>query len=116
MARAYRYEQGIQEKRFVSGTRILQAEEFQKIIKELENRRQLQGELPVAVLKVDMSGMDYAALDNRLSHVIRNEDFVGLGNTGVYILLPDANPEVTAMVQKRLQGAGVIASVCEAVD
>ena len=72
--------------------------------------------MPVAVLKVDMSGMDYTELDNRLSHVIRNEDFVGLGNTGVYILLPDANPEVTAMVQKRLQGAGVIASVCEAVD
>ena len=116
MARAYRYEQGVQEKRFVSGTRILQAEEFQKIIKELENRRQLQGELPVAVLKVDMSGMDYTELDNRLSHVIRNEDFVGLGNTGVYILLPDANSEVTAMVQGRLQGAGVIASVCEAVD
>ena len=116
MARAYRYEQGVQEKRFVSGTRILQVEEFRKIIKELENRRQLQGDLPVVVLKVDMSTFDYAGLDARLSQVIRNEDFVGIGNSGVYILLPDANPEVVARVQERLQGAGVKTVVCEAVD
>lgn len=116
MARAYRYEQTVQEKRFVSGTRILQTEEFQKIIKDLENRRSLQGDFPVAVLKVDMSSLDYAGLDARLSHVIRNEDFVGLGNNGVYILLPDAGETVTAMVQERLHGAGVATVVCEAVD
>ncbi|WP_051180478.1 NAD-dependent epimerase/dehydratase family protein [Selenomonas ruminantium] len=115
MGRAYRYEQEVQEKRFIAGTRILQAEEFQKIIMELENRRQLQGELPVAVLKVDMSEFDYAGLDSRLSHVIRNEDFVGVGNSGVYILLPDASQEVTAMVQQRLLHAGVKTAVCEAV-
>jgi hypothetical protein len=115
MGRAYRYEQEVQEKRFIAGTRILQAEEFQKIIMELENRRQLQGELPVAVLKVDMSEFDYAGLDGRLSHVIRNEDFVGVGNSGVYILLPDASQEVTAMVQQRLLHAGVKTAVCEAV-
>lgn len=116
MSRAYRYEQSLQEKRFVAGTRILQAEEFQKIIQELEARRNLLGDLPVAVLKVDMSALDYEGLDARLSHVIRNEDFVGVGRNGVYILLPDANQEVTAMVQGRLQDAGVEAAVCEAVD
>jgi hypothetical protein len=116
MARAYRYEQGIQEKRFVSGTRILQAEEFRKIIKELENRRNLQADFSVAVLKVDMSNLDYAGLDGRLSHVIRNEDFVGVGSNGVYILLPDADEAVTAMVQERLQGAGVATVVCKAVE
>ena len=76
----------------------------------------LQGDFPVAVLKVDMTNLDYASLDARLSHVIRNEDFVGVGSHGVYILLPDADSDVTAMVQERLQGAGVATAVCEAVD
>lgn len=116
MARAYRYERDMQEKRFVAGTRILQAGEFNKLIKDLENRRKLQGDFPVAVLKVDMTNLDYASLDARLSHVIRNEDFVGVGSHGVYILLPDADSDVTAMVQERLQGAGVATAVCEAVD
>lgn len=115
MARAYRYEQEVQEKRFVAGTRILTVEEFQKIIRELQDRRKLQGDLPVAVLQVDMAGLDYEKLDGRLSHVIRNEDFVGLGSDGVYILLPDADKNVTAMVQERLANADVRTIVCKAV-
>jgi hypothetical protein len=115
MARAYRYEQEVQEKRFVAGTRILQAEEFRKIIQELQNRRTLQEDLTVAVLKVVMGDLDYEGLDRRLGHVIRNEDFVGVGGDGVYILLPDADKKITAMVQERLQGAGVATTVCEAV-
>ena len=115
MARAYRYEQEVQEKRFVAGTRILQAEEFRKIIQELQNRRTLQEDLTVAVLKVVMDDLDYEGLDRRLGHVIRNEDFVGVGSDGVYILLPDADKKITAMVQERLQGAGVATTVCEAV-
>jgi len=116
MSRAYRYEQGLQEKRFVEGTRILQQAEFRNIIKELESRRKLQGDLPVAVLKVDMLNLDYIRLDAQLSHVIRNEDFVGIGERGVYILLPDANQQVTAMVQDRLLGAGVATTICKAVE
>ncbi|SHK43678.1 Nucleoside-diphosphate-sugar epimerase [Selenomonas ruminantium] len=115
MARAYRYEQEVQEKRFVAGTRILQADEFRKIIRELQERRKLQGDLPVAVLKVDMAGMDYEKLDARLGRMIRNEDFVGVGNDGVYILLPEADGNVTAMVQARLANADVRTHVCEAV-
>ena len=115
MARAYRYEQEMQERRFVAGTRILQAEEFRKIIRELQERRKLQGDLPVAVLKVDMTGLDYESLDNRLGRMIRNEDFIGVGGDGVYILLPDADKAVTAMVQERLANADVMTNVCEAV-
>ncbi|MCR5756950.1 MAG: NAD(P)-dependent oxidoreductase [Selenomonas sp.] len=115
MGRAYRYEQGVQEKRFVAGTRILRAEEFQKIICELEKRRNLQGDFPVSVLKVVMDGLDYEGLDGRLEHVIRNEDFVGVGSDGVYILLPDADRAVTVMVQERLQGVGLTTVICEAV-
>ena len=115
MGRAYQYESEVQGQRFVAGTRILQPVELQKIIKEMQERRKLQGDFPVAILRVDMQGLDYVTLDGRLSQVIRNEDFVGLGSDGVYILLPDAAEKVTAMVQQRLAKANVTTTICEAV-
>ncbi len=102
MGRAYQYEREIQERRYFKGTRILQETEFKKILDELRSRRKVQGDLPVAVLRVEMAGIDYAQLDERLSRVIRNEDFIGVLDGQVYILLPDANEEVTEMVRKRM--------------
>jgi hypothetical protein len=115
MGRAYRYEAEIQARRYYGATRILQEKEFGKIIEELRNRRKLQQELSVAVLEVEMSGMDYPALDEKLASVIRSEDFVGNWQGHIYVLLPDADEEVTAMVQQRLQRAGLQTTVSEAV-
>lgn len=120
MGRAYQYESEIQARRYWGNTRILQAKEFDKIIAELKVRRQLQGDLPLAMLRVDMTGLDYQELDSRLSGAIRNEDFVGLWADRVYVLLPDAEEEVTAMVdllgslhdyvQVRKPGFGLLAN------
>ncbi|WP_177220815.1 NAD-dependent epimerase/dehydratase family protein [Selenomonas sp. GACV-9] len=107
MGRAYQYESEIQQRRYMADTRIMQEDEFRKIIEELRARRKLQGDLPIAMLRVDMTGMDYRGLDERLTGVIRNEDFVGLLAGNIYVLLPDADEEVTAMVQRRLQKRGL---------
>lgn len=115
MGRAYQYESEIQARRYWGNTRILQAKEFDKIIAELKARRQLQGDLPLAMLRVDMTGLDYQELDSRLSGAIRNEDFVGLRADRVYVLLPDADEEVTAMVQRRLQKRGLQTQVDEGI-
>lgn len=107
MGRAYQYEREIQERKYFAGTRILQESEFQKLLEELRSRREVQGDLPIAVLRVNMPDIDYTRLDEQLSKVIRNEDFVGVLEDGVYILLPDADVKVTAMVQKRLEQKGL---------
>ena len=67
------------------------------------------------MLRVDMTGLDYQELDSRLSGAIRNEDFVGLRADCVYVLLPDADEEVTAMVQRRLQKRGLQTQVDEGI-
>ena len=67
------------------------------------------------MLRVDMTGLDYQELDSRLSGAIRNEDFVGLRADRVYVLLPDADEEVTAMVQRRLQKRGLQTQVDEGI-
>ena len=115
MGRAYQYEAEIQSRRYFGATRILKEEEFRKILAELKERRRVQGELPVASLRVDMTGMSYERLDEKLDRVVRNEDFVGVLDGCVYLLLPDAREEVAGLVQERLARHGIRTEICEAV-
>ena len=62
-----------------------------------------------------MTGLDYPALDAKLSAVIRSEDFIGNWQGHIYVLLLDADDDVTAMVQQRMQRAGVHTTVSEEV-
>ena len=115
MGRAYQYEAEIQSRRYFGATRILKEEEFRKILAELKERRRVQGELPVASLRVDMTGMSYERLDEKLDRVVRNEDFVGVLDGCVYLLLPDAREEIAGLVQERLARHGIRTEICEAV-
>ena len=108
MGRAYQYEAEVQERRYHAGTRVLKEPAFRAIIQELRDRRLLQGELEISVLRVDMAGLDYAAVDERCGRLIRNEDFMGELEGKVYLLLPDADESVKGMVQERLRSAGLI--------
>lgn len=108
MGRAYQYEAEVQERRYHTGTRVLKEAAFRTIIQELRNRRILQGELAISVLRVNMEGLDYAAVDERCGRLIRNEDFMGELEGRVYLLLPDADESVKTMVQERLRNAGLI--------
>ena len=107
MGRAYEYELAVAAERYIAGTRLLKPDELDAIRQELRSRRTVTGNYPVSILRVDMTGIDFQTLDQRLSHTIRNEDFVGVHGDDVYIVLPDADAEVAAMVQKRLAKAAV---------
>ena len=115
MGRAYQYEAEIQSRRYYGSTRIMQEAEFGKIIEELRARQRIQHGLSIAVLEVDMTGLDYPALDAKLSAVIRSEDFLGNWQGHIYVLLPDADDDVTAMVQQRMERAGIHTTVSEEV-
>ena len=108
MGRAYQYEAEVQERRYHAGTRVLKEPAFRAIIQEFRDRRLLQGELEISVLRVDMAGLDYTAVDERCGRLIRNEDFMGELEGNVYLLLPDADESVKGMVQERLRSAGLI--------
>ena len=115
MGRAYQYEAEIQSRRYYGSTRIMQEAEFGKIMEDLRARQRIQHGLSIAVLEVDMTGLDYPALDAKLSAVIRSEDFLGNWQGHIYVLLPDADDDVTAMVQQRMQRAGIHTTVSEEV-
>ena len=109
IGRAYQYEAEAQEKRYYSGTRILREEAFGEILQELRERRKMQGEMPLGILKVSQEGRSYEELDGICGKVIRNEDFVGERQGAIYILLPDADESVCKMVMDRLEREGITA-------
>ena len=109
MGRAYQYEAEAQEKRYYSGTRILRSEAFEEILQELRERRKLQGEMPLGVLKVLQEERSLEELDSICGKVTRNEDFLGEYQRSFYILLPDADESVCNMVIERLAREGVTA-------
>ncbi|MDD7677951.1 MAG: NAD-dependent epimerase/dehydratase family protein, partial [Anaerovibrio sp.] len=62
MGKAYLYEEGIQSRRFVPQTRILQPEEFAKLEKGLRTRAALQENVRNMLLELSCAGMSYQEL------------------------------------------------------
>ena len=61
----------------------------------------------MSMLRVEMDGMNVDSFDERCGTLVRSEDFIGEMSGDIYILLPDADDEITRMVQQRLSYAGI---------
>lgn len=107
MGKAYAYEEGMQEYRFVPNTRILQPAEFEKLEKGLKERAAMQERVRAVTLELDRAGMNYQELDNRLAGAIRQEDAVGLRDDRVFVLLYDVDDTGIQIVRQRLAHRGV---------
>lgn len=107
MGKAYLYEEGIQSRRFVPQTRILQPEEFAKLEKGLRTRAALQENVRNVLLELSCAGMSYQELDSRLSGAIRQEDAVGLKEDRVFLLLHDVDDTGMQLVRQRLLHRGI---------
>jgi len=57
----------------------------------------------MALIKLSLHGESYEEIDEKISHAIRNEDYVGVLGNDVYVLLPDVNQQVLEMVKGRFQ-------------
>ena len=107
MGKAYLYEEGIQSRRFVPQTRILQPEEFAKLEKGLRTRAALQENVRNMLLELSCAGMSYQELDNKLSGAIRQEDAVGLKEDRVFLLLHDVDDTGMQLIRQRLLHRGI---------
>lgn len=107
MGRAYMYEFDTFGNRYIEGTRFLKEDAFREIENELAERGKMQGGLMTAEIEIEQGGMSDAEMDERISPVIRAEDFVGLRGNSLCILLPDADEKVADMVEERLEKHGV---------
>ena len=85
----------------------MREDEVRRILSELSERRRLAGGFNMSMLRVDMDGMNVDSFDERCGTLVRSEDFIGEMSGDIYILLPDADDEITRMVQQRLSYAGI---------
>lgn len=110
MGKAYMYEEGVQSRRFIAHTRILQEAEFAKLQNGLRQRAALQDNVRNMLLELRMEGVaqdNYQELDNLLSGAIRQEDAVGVQDGKVYLLIHDADETGLELVKKRLLHRGI---------
>ncbi len=107
MGRAYMFEADTIDKRYIQGTRFLREDAMKDIENDLVERGRVQGHLTVAEIELDQGDMTAAQLDEKVSPVIRSEDFAGLRDGRLFILLPDADDKAAEMVMGRLAKKGV---------
>ena len=112
---AYRYEAETQAKKYYGDTRILKETEFNAALKELEHRREVQGNLPLALIRLNAADMSYEEIDAKCHSLVRSEDFIGMYQGDICVLLTDADEKVAQMVCQRLQGAGIPIKTSEAI-
>lgn len=103
------------ERRYIPGTRILKEKEFVHIIEELRERHQMQKGYSVTIARIDLPGMTYKQIDQRLGNQIRLEDYMGILGDSVWIMFTDVNKQTLALIQKRLAQGGVLISEAKEV-
>ncbi len=108
IARALRYEEEIEPKRYLQGTRILNEAEFHRIVEALQERGRIQGKILVKKLTLPSQPLSLEELDTRLQKVIRPDDYVGMEQGHVQLLLLGADEKAVDIVKKRLEQVGVI--------
>jgi hypothetical protein len=102
LGRAYAWEREAAERKYLPGTRILRAAEFDRVLAAIGYREKLASDYPASLVPILGGPRDAASLDAVLSRVIRAEDFVGEHAGGIYLLLPDVTGETLALVRQRL--------------
>ncbi len=108
LGKAYLHEQSVQDKKYIGGTRILIAEEFEKIQLEMALRQKNSNQLSVALIKILTESKDYNQIYKEITGVIRDEDFIGVKKDGyVYVMLLDISADMVFEVQKRIKKVGL---------
>lgn len=111
LGRARQFESEAEERRYIAGTNILQAEAFKSVLQGMLQRsqRQAQADMDTGVYLLHLVRDTYtdAELDAKLASCLHAGDFVGVMNGGVAVLLAEANADTADIVARRLTAAGL---------
>jgi hypothetical protein len=106
--RAYLYEGQVQDKKYIPNTRVLVAEEFAKIQREIyKNRSDRYNYVAAFTLKIITGKADMREISGKMLGVLREEDFIGLDKEGkVNIILWNIDEKMIPAVQRRIKNIG----------
>lgn len=102
LKRAYYFEASLKDKRYIAKTRILTPHTFGKILDEVRNSKAELG-MSYTLLKVDKNGFSLEQLSEKITRVIRDNDYIGMDSQdAVYILLSNTKNNYANIVIDRL--------------
>lgn len=111
LKRAYYFEASLKDKRYIPKTRILTSFTFEKILKEIRNNKAELG-MSYTLLKVEKNDLALEQLSEKITEVIRDNDYIGAGSQdAIFILLSNTKNNYANIVIDRLKKVEVDASL-----
>ncbi len=109
LRKAYKYEEQVRDKKHIQFTNILIKQEFAKIKQEIyQNRRQRHISISAFTLEIIAGNLDIYEINDRISKVVRDEDFVGENENGnIELILWNIDEEMVKQVQTRIKNVGL---------
>ncbi|MCI8326660.1 MAG: NAD-dependent epimerase/dehydratase family protein [Lachnospiraceae bacterium] len=104
--RANRYQQALEDKRYVGGTNILEREAFFDLVKAYLGAKK-KGLTECTILQIDKVGKSRREIGAALTTMLRQSDYLGeLEDGNLYVLLSNTGKEGALYVKKRFEEAG----------
>ena len=104
--RAQRYMQALEEKRYSQNSKILEPDAFESLVQAYMNA-ELKNLVECVLIKVDVQENRYHEIDEKMSHQMRDSDYMGMMPDGnLYILLTNTTRESAVIVQERFEKNG----------
>ncbi len=109
--RANRYQKALESERYKKGTKILEKNAFDSLVKAYLNA-QRKGLTECTLLCISVTDGDMDAAGAKISKLLRNTDYLGeLDDGNLYVLLPNTPPDNAHVVVERFAENGLDAIV-----
>ncbi|MBR4146187.1 MAG: NAD(P)-dependent oxidoreductase [Lachnospiraceae bacterium] len=113
VVRSTRYLQALQEKRYIEGTKVLEADAFIPLRTAFQNaEREGLAECVLLSVKAQKDDTVYT-LSNKVAHLLRQSDIMGMTDEGLQILLANTTRADSAFVMKRFENQGIDTEIVE---
>lgn len=109
--RANRYQQALEDKRYIGGTNILEQEAFSALVSAYLGAER-KGLTECVILKIEKAGRKEEEIAKALGKMLRQSDYLGRLEDGeLYVLLSNTDDEGAEFVMERFKEAGYDSSI-----
>ena len=113
VVRSTRYLQALSEKRYIEGTKVLEADAFGPLLAAFQNAERDGLAECVLVRVIPKKGDNVYTLSDKISHSLRQSDIMGMTDDGLEILLANTSRSDAAFVEKRFETIGIDTEIVE---
>ncbi|MCD7716998.1 MAG: NAD(P)-dependent oxidoreductase [Lachnospiraceae bacterium] len=113
--RANRYLEALEDRRYISGTPIMEEKSFTKLVRAYLSA-QMQGLTECALVAIDIKDFSMEEAAQKVRGVFRQTDYLGQMTGGLYLLLSNSNERDAGFVLERIHKLKMDAHVQKGID